>query len=78
MNALFNATAISRVKIRFGNGHLNTLLISGVVILPDNNVAAKSVADRDQFLNSNKVDPGQLEFAALMRKIDKIDPSYRD
>ena len=50
-------------------GTLNTL---------SDNVAAKSGADRDQFLNSNKVDPGQLEFAALMRKIDKIDPSYRD
>ena len=50
-------------------GTLNTL---------SDNVASKSGADRDEFLNSNKVEAGQLEFAALMRKIDRIDPSYRD
>ncbi|GIR55665.1 MAG: hypothetical protein CM15mP62_31360 [Rhodospirillaceae bacterium] len=45
-------------------GTLNTL---------SDNVASKSGADRDEFLNSNKVEAGQLEFAALMRKIDRID-----
>ena len=50
-------------------GTLNTL---------SDNVASKSGADRDEFLNSNKVEAGQLEFAALMRKLDRIDPSYRD
>ena len=50
-------------------GTLNTL---------SDNVASKSGADRDEFLNSNKAEAGQLEFAALMRKIDRIDPSYKD
>ena len=50
-------------------GTLNTL---------SDNVAANSGADIDQFLNSNKVDPGQLEFGAMRRTMDKIDPSYRD
>ena len=51
---------------------------AGTLDALSDNVAAKSGADRDAFLNSNASDVGQLEFAALMRKIDKIDPTYRD
>lgn len=47
-------------------------------VLPDN-IAEKSAREIDEFSeleSDNGV--GAVEFAALMRKLDKIDPSYRD
>jgi ribulose-5-phosphate 4-epimerase/fuculose-1-phosphate aldolase len=42
-------------------------------------VASKSRQDMDDFTKSGPdARPGALAFAALMRKLDRIDPSYRD
>lgn len=47
-------------------------------IIPDQ-VAASSKRDLDRFEErAADSDTGSLEFAALTRKLDKIDPSYRD
>lgn len=47
-------------------------------IIPDS-VAAASKRDMDSFAGrETDGDLGALEFAALMRKLDKIDPSYRN
>ena len=50
---------------------------AGDVRFLDDSVAAASAAGIDKFLE-HADDVGALEFAALMRKLDKIDPSYRD
>jgi len=48
------------------------------------NIAARSRDDVESFIEdgtqggSGGADYGRMEFAALMRKLDKIDPSYRD
>jgi ribulose-5-phosphate 4-epimerase/fuculose-1-phosphate aldolase len=54
-----------------------------LAVLPDE-IAAKSGADVDRFvartdggLGTRNDGYGELEFAALMRKLDRIDPSYR-
>ena len=47
-------------------------------LIPDD-VAEKSGRDTDRFSAMGSSDGvGALEFAALMRKLDRIDPSYRD
>ena len=51
-------------------GHLRVL---------DDRVADKSGQDLDSFSRKNSDGrTGMLEFAALMRKLDRIDPSYRE
>lgn len=53
-----------------GAGHLRIL---------DDRVADKSGQDLDSFSRKNSAGrTGMLEFAALMRKMDRIDPSYRE
>ena len=49
---------------------------AGEVTLLDHDVASKSGQDVNRFMESTD-DYGQLEFNALMRKIDKLDDSYR-
>ncbi len=49
---------------------------AGDVRLIDDNIARKSCTDTNNFMESES-SFGQLEFAALMRKLDKFDPSYR-
>ena len=44
--------------------------------LLDGAVASKSGRDVNRFVEQEEAF-GQLEFAALMRKVDKIDDSYR-
>jgi len=52
---------------------------AGTLNLLGDNVATKSGNEVDGFADTFAEDGyGQLEFAALMRKLDKIDPSYRD
>lgn len=50
---------------------------AGTLNLLSDNVAKKSGEDVNGFAAS-AAEYGQLEFAALMRKMDRIDPSYRD
>ena len=40
-------------------------------------VADRSAADLDSYQGMQPAAEGEIEFAALMRKLDKIDPSYR-
>ena len=40
-------------------------------------VAARSAADLDGFQGMQNKAEGEIEFAALMRKLDKVDDSYR-
>ena len=49
---------------------------AGTLNLISYNVAKKSGEDVVQFAEG-AVAYGQLEFDALMRKMDKVDPSYR-
>ena len=49
---------------------------AGEVNLLDHNTASKSGQDVNRFMESAD-DYGQLEFDALMRKIDKLDDSYK-
>jgi ribulose-5-phosphate 4-epimerase/fuculose-1-phosphate aldolase len=53
---------------------------AGTISLLGDNVATKSGDDIDgpEGVSKDTDGFGQLEFAALMRKIDKIDSSYRD
>lgn len=56
---------------------------AGNLRLLTDNVATRSRDDVTGFIedgtqNGGGADFGRMEFAALMRKIDKIDPSYRD
>lgn len=41
-------------------------------------VAERSAADLDSYQNMQPKAEGEIEFAALMRKLDRGDPSYRD
>lgn len=50
---------------------------AGTVNLLSDNIAKKSGEDVNGFAES-EAEYGALEFTALMRKMDKIDPSYRD
>lgn len=50
---------------------------AGTLNIISDNVAKKSGEDVNGFAAS-EAEYGTLEFAALMRKMDKIDPSYRD
>ena len=50
---------------------------AGEVNLLDHDTATKSGQDVNRFMESAD-DYGQLEFDALMRKIDKLDDSYKD
>lgn len=50
---------------------------AGTLNLLSDNIAKKSGEDVNGFAAS-AADYGALEFSALMRKMDKIDPSYRD
>ena len=49
---------------------------AGELNLLDDEVARKSGRDVNRFMESSE-DYGELEFAALLRKIDRIDDSYR-
>lgn len=49
---------------------------AGTISPISDNIAKKSGEDVNRFAESEAA-YGQLEFAALMRKLDKIDPSYR-
>jgi ribulose-5-phosphate 4-epimerase/fuculose-1-phosphate aldolase len=49
---------------------------AGELQLLDESVARKSGRDVNRFMESAS-DYGELEFAALLRKIDRIDDSYR-
>ncbi len=49
---------------------------AGTLDILDGTVASKSGRDVNRFMEQEETF-GQLEFAALMRKIDKIDDSYR-
>lgn len=49
---------------------------AGKVRLLSDNVATRSREDLER--SSTELPKGDMEFAALMRKIDKIDPSYRN
>ena len=49
---------------------------AGELILLDDETARKSGRDTNRFMQSEAV-YGELEFHALMRKLDKIDNSYR-
>jgi len=40
-------------------------------------VADRSAADLDSYQGMQPTPEGEIEYAALMRKLDKIDPSYR-
>ena len=56
---------------------------AGKLRMVGDNVAARSRDDVESFIgdgtqNGGGLDYGRLEFAALMRKLDKIDPGYRD
>ena len=53
---------------------------AGEMIVLSDNEAQSSGAGIDGFMESYSESPGigAMEFAALMRKLDKIDPSYRD
>ncbi|MCA8928322.1 MAG: class II aldolase/adducin family protein [Alphaproteobacteria bacterium] len=56
---------------------------AGKLRLVGDNVAARSRDDVESFIadgthNGGGLDYGRLEFAALMRKLDRIDPGYRD
>lgn len=50
---------------------------AGTLNLLTDNIARKSGEDVNAFAETEEA-YGELEFAALMRKIDKIDPSYRE
>jgi len=51
---------------------------AGALNVMGDNLAAKSGADMDRFSEmESDVGIGDLEFAALVRKLDKVDPSWR-
>ena len=50
---------------------------AGTLNVLGDNLAAKSGADMDRFSEMESERHGDLEFAALMRKIDKVDASWR-
>ena len=50
---------------------------AGTLNLLGSAVAEKSAADLDAYQAMQPTPEGEIEFAALMRKLDKIDPSYR-
>lgn len=51
---------------------------AGALNVMGDNLAAKSGADMDRFSEmESEVGIGDLEFAALVRKLDKVDPSWR-
>lgn len=50
---------------------------AGTLNLLSDNIAKKSGEDVNGFASS-EAEYGALEFSALMRKMDKVDPSYRD
>jgi ribulose-5-phosphate 4-epimerase/fuculose-1-phosphate aldolase len=51
---------------------------AGTLNVMGNNLAAKSGADMDRFSEmESEVGVGDLEFAALIRKLDKTDASWR-
>lgn len=51
---------------------------AGKVRVLTDNVAAKSGGELEGFSHTTKTPQGEIEFAALVRKIDKIDTSYRN
>jgi ribulose-5-phosphate 4-epimerase/fuculose-1-phosphate aldolase len=51
---------------------------AGTLAILGNEVAARSGADLDGFQGMQSSAEGEIEYAALMRKLDKIDRSYRD
>jgi ribulose-5-phosphate 4-epimerase/fuculose-1-phosphate aldolase len=53
---------------------------AGTLNIMGDNMAAKSGADVERFADNDEdgFGYGELEFAALMRKMDKKDPGYRD
>ena len=52
-------------------------MAAGRLHLIDPEVVAHSNRETDRFLES-EAGVGELEFQALMRRLDRIDPSYRD
>ncbi len=51
---------------------------AGILNVVTREVADRSAADLDSYQGMQPAAEGEIEFAALMRKLDKIDPSYRD
>ena len=50
---------------------------AGTLNIMGDNLAGKSGADMDRFAESDTGGIGDLEFAALIRKLDKVDTSWR-
>jgi ribulose-5-phosphate 4-epimerase/fuculose-1-phosphate aldolase len=55
---------------------IETLKMGKAVVVPDDVIA---VHQRDQYLQATPgIEPGQMEFDAMVRKVDRIDRSWRD